>query len=62
MFLFPLAAGWMQPVRFLALKGSQCAEPGICRGNEDSHGNENGKLRKNVLSMDKKLTSILFFL
>ena len=36
-------------------------EPGIHHGNKDSRGNENQKLLKNVFSVDKKSTSILFF-
>ena len=45
------AQGWMCEV---------LTEPGICHGNQDSCGNENRKSRKNIFSIEKKSTSILF--
>ena len=36
-------------------------EPGIHRGNEDSHGNENRKSQKNIFSV-KKIDKHSFFL
>ena len=40
----------------------QISEPGICRGNEDSHRNENRKLRKNIFSVGKKIDKHTHFL
>ena len=36
-------------------------EPGICRGNEDSRGNENRKLREKKCSVEKKIDKHKFF-
>ena len=40
---------------------NQFAEPGIRRGNEDSHGNENRKSWKNMFSVEKNQQAYFFF-
>ena len=37
-------------------------EPGICCGNENSRGNENRRLWKNIFSVEKKSKNIFFVL
>ena len=37
------------------------SEPRICRGNEDSHGNENRKWRKKIFSVEKQIDKHTFF-
>ena len=37
------------------------SEPGICRGNEDSRGNENKKSRKKFFSAEKQIDKHTFF-
>ena len=37
------------------------SEPGICRGNEDSRGNENQKSQKIFFSVEKQIDKHTFF-
>ena len=43
------------------MDGKDISQPGICCRNKDSQGNENRKSQKNIFSVGKKSTSVLFF-
>ena len=42
-------------------RGAAVSEPGICRGSEDSRGNENRKLLEKIFSVEKKIDMHTFF-